>query len=439
MRYGVKIMAFLAFFCLSLPFQAQGAQDAYIQDPEGLCFDQEEKDRLNARAQAIYDQYGCELYVWIQSQEPENMTDQSRDLYGQLAQGPDGLLLLAAGVETEIFRGGQLAQEITDLEAQELLDAYIMTDTYYDGVWAYFDQVQEELETIRQERQVEEARAQARMEREARIQEAMTASRTEDGRPRRIQDQAQILSQDQETELEEMLDVIYEEEPCEVAVAAVKSLEGQSPRTFADDYFDSNGFGKGQEQSGILLLLALDSRDWWITTTGAAQRIFTESVLEDMEAEFLPLISQGDYAGGFRQFASLCSQTMDRYQRTPAGAQALGVRLTLGQRIAYSFGQLFQWQNLLIGVFFGGIAAVCGMIFLRSQLKSVQPQTRADNYMKPGSLDITGRQDLFLYRNVTRTPRPKNNGPSSGRPGGFSGGGHRSYSGRSHGGTGGKF
>jgi len=63
---------------------------------------------------------------------------------------------------------------------------------------------------------------------------------------------------------------------------------------------------------------------------------------------------------------------------------------------------------------------------MASQLKSVRPQTAARNYMKPNSLNLTVSRDLFLYRTVTRTPRPKSNSSSGGR--GSSGGGSRSGS-----------
>ena len=58
-------------------------------------------------------------------------------------------------------------------------------------------------------------------------------------------------------------------------------------------------------------------------------------------------------------------------------------------------------------------------------------QASANNYLKNGSLNITDSSDIFLYSNVTRTAKPKNNDNDSST--------HESSSGNTYGGGGGKF
>ena len=93
----------------------------------------------------------------------------------------------------------------------------------------------------------------------------------------------------------------------------------------------------------------------------------------------------------------------------------------------------FKWGSCLLASFIAGlvVAFIVTAVF-KGQLKSVKQQTRAENYVVDGSMKVTEASDLFLYRHVTRTARPKNNG-------GNSSGSHRSSSGRSHGGRGGSF
>lgn len=79
-----------------------------------------------------------------------------------------------------------------------------------------------------------------------------------------------------------------------------------------------------------------------------------------------------------------------------------------------------------------GIAVVQGM---KAQLKSVRKEKSAANYVRPGSMNLTGKQDLFLYSNVNRVKRETKSSSSGG--GGSST--HRSSSGTTHGGGGGKF
>ena len=62
-------------------------------------------------------------------------------------------------------------------------------------------------------------------------------------------------------------------------------------------------------------------------------------------------------------------------------------------------------------------------------------QPLANSYVKSGSFNVTERSDLYLYRHVSKTAKPKDNGGSSG--GGSST--HTSSSGTSHGGSSGSF
>jgi uncharacterized protein len=62
---------------------------------------------------------------------------------------------------------------------------------------------------------------------------------------------------------------------------------------------------------------------------------------------------------------------------------------------------------------------------MKGKLRSVRRQNEARQYVKEGSMQLTQSGDYFMYRNVTRTPKPQNN--SSSRSGG--GGGSRSIGG----------
>jgi len=66
-------------------------------------------------------------------------------------------------------------------------------------------------------------------------------------------------------------------------------------------------------------------------------------------------------------------------------------------------------------------------------MNTKKPMHSAEDYLTEGTYRLTRSQDLFLYSNLTKTPRPQQNTSGSGS------GTHRSSSGRSHGGRGGKF
>ena len=49
------------------------------------------------------------------------------------------------------------------------------------------------------------------------------------------------------------------------------------------------------------------------------------------------------------------------------------------------------------------------MSYLKGQLKSVRAKDTAADYVRPGSMEVTTRRDIYLYRNVTRVAKPKDN------------------------------
>lgn len=93
---------------------------------------------------------------------------------------------------------------------------------------------------------------------------------------------------------------------------------------------------------------------------------------------------------------------------------------------------------ILIAVVIGFVIALIATGIMRLDLHSVYSQPAADNYIKKNSLRLTRENELFLYKNVTRTEKPKENSLSNNSSSGGSTT-HTSSSGRTHGGGGGKF
>jgi hypothetical protein len=55
-----------------------------------------------------------------------------------------------------------------------------------------------------------------------------------------------------------------------------------------------------------------------------------------------------------------------------------------------------------------GISGII-MAVKRGSLKSVRSEHAACNYVRSGSFKLTNQNDVFLYDNVTRRPRPQKN------------------------------
>ncbi len=244
------------------------------------------------------------------------------------------------------------------------------------------------------------------------------------GAPRLI-DGADLLTASEEQSLLNTLDEISERQRMDVVVVTTDSLGGKSARAYADDFYDENGYGFGADRDGILLLVSIEDRDWYFSTSGYAITAFTDAGLDRLADRILPALSDGDYAQAFSTYAALCDDYVNEAKN--------GAPYDVGTlpKASFAFG-----KYLLIALVVGLVAAFIVTSVLKGQLKSVRTQSAANNYIRSGSMNLTVSHDRFLYRNVSKRAKPQNNN-SSGGSGGSSV--HRSSSGRSHGGRGGKF
>lgn len=232
-------------------------------------------------------------------------------------------------------------------------------------------------------------------------------------------DGANLLTNSEEDALLQTLQSISQNQQMDIVVVTVESLNGMTARNYADDFYDYNGY----EEDGILLLVSMEYRDWYISTTGYGIYAVTDAGIEYMANRFLEDLGNGYYYDAFMTYANLCDQFID--QAKNENPYDVG-NMPKGK---FPFG-----FNLLISLGIGLVTALIITGIMAAQLKKVSPQRSAKNYVKQGSLKVTRSQDLFINRHVHRQEKPKQT--SSGGGGSST---HSSSSGRSHGGGGGKF
>lgn len=210
-----------------------------------------------------------------------------------------------------------------------------------------------------------------------------------------------LLDRGQEYQLGNQLLEISERLNLTVAVYVSGTLDG-----YEIDYFTKTQYHQNYSaQDGVLLLVAMEEREWYIYTTGDAYDYLTDAALDDIEDAIVPLLSTSDYYDAFVTYANLC----DKF-------------LTMGQEGTPYRGAFPLMQNLLIALIVGLGVGLIVVTYMKSQLKSVRPRREAHEYTRPGGMNVTRSRDLFLYRTVSRRPKPKDSG-SSGRSGGSRSGG----------------
>ena len=121
-------------------------------------------------------------------------------------------------------------------------------------------------------------------------------------------DEPDLMTDAQEASLAAKLERISEQYQMEVVVAAFETIDGASPMDYADDFYDYNGYGENRD--GLILIVVMDSRDWWISTRGSAITAFTDAGIEYIGDQIVPYMSADDFAGAFNAFAEQCSTFM---------------------------------------------------------------------------------------------------------------------------------
>ena len=210
-----------------------------------------------------------------------------------------------------------------------------------------------------------------------------------------LDDSADVLSPEEEVLLKNRLLEINKEYNIDLVVVTVNTLHVYDEVSYADDYYDYNGYG----EDGALLLYIEDYGIRYLSTSGLCMDALDDSLSTISEA-ISPYFDSGDYLGAFLAFANTSADLVDSYNT--AGI-ILAVVISLVVALVITF--------FVMGA-------------LKSQLHTVNMQHAAHGYVKNDSLKLTASNDLFLYRTVSRSRREEDS--DSGR--------HVSSSGRTHGG-----
>ena len=230
---------------------------------------------------------------------------------------------------------------------------------------------------------------------------ALSASAASDAH---VYDNADLLTASEESRLHKALEKISQECDAQLVVYTAPSTEGPNIDDFADDIYDSLNLGYGSARDGVLLLISMSPRECNITSNGYAGKAIAGRQIDAILDAIVPDLSGGDYADACMIFAEECSYYLDGYTN--------GFPFDTG-------------KNLVIALIVGLVIGLITALVLKSQLTSVRKNHQADVYVKPGSMKVTLRNDLYLYRNVTRTK--KESSSSSGSSGSSRSSGSRSF------------
>lgn len=231
-------------------------------------------------------------------------------------------------------------------------------------------------------------------------------------------DDAELLTDEQIQKLNAKIGSILEKYDYQVVIHTCNDFYGKSAMDYADDYYDYNGY----KDDGMIFVINMTTRDYWTSTKGFGITAFTDYGLEQMHNSILTDLGTGYYYNAFIEYLSICDDYL-------AKAKA-GHPVDVGSD-KWDLETIMKGEFIILV-----IAVIIALIAGKKQkdaLNTARIKTEADSYMIDGSLRLTGQNEMFVRRHVTKTRKAESKS---------SGGGsstHHSSSGSSHGGGGGKF
>ncbi|MBQ6236414.1 MAG: TPM domain-containing protein [Clostridia bacterium] len=305
--FSVLLIALL----LVLPVLTAQAEDGqYVYADDGI-FTADELQSINARAAEIAHNRGVGIYYFFLS-DVEDVSSFIEEFASEHVVEENALVLGIGAEYRDFLPVGPIAKAVfSDDVCEGIYDAYnAVKGDPERKLLTYLNEADSALEAYFNGENATTASG------EADTWEAPSyIARTDGGKPTLV-DKEHLLSDSRAETLSARLREIGSTYKCDVVIVTVPTLGSKTAEEYADDYFDYNGYGYGAtpnaqgttvDGDGILLLLSMEDRDYWISTSGYAIRAFTDYGIQTyLEEQFLPYLRSNDYAGGFNVFADSC-------------------------------------------------------------------------------------------------------------------------------------
>lgn len=247
----------------------------------------------------------------------------------------------------------------------------------------------------------------------------------------KIYDFANLLTDEEELSLYLDITNFINTHNLDMVVVTIDENNKYSSMVYADDFYDYNYFGKGKTYDGLLMLIDMDNREVWISTTGQAILIYDDYRIDNMLDYIQPNLTNENYNRAVENFIEYSSKYAS--EGTPSSNKLYYIDENGKMQKKQSAIYVEALQSAAIfSMIITGIFIIIGVCIH----KNVKKAKQANYYLDKNSVNITGKEDNFINSHTTKTYDPPSSSSSSSGGGSSS---HSSSSGSSHGGGGRSF
>lgn len=221
-------------------------------------------------------------------------------------------------------------------------------------------------------------------------------------------DSAGLLSAEQKQTLEQTAASIAETYDFGVYIVTVgdfASTGASSVKGAAETVFASYGMGIGTEKDGLLLLLSMADRDYWMMANGAkGLHAFNTEGREALVPYFLDNFGENDWFGGFEDYLYWAGEYLRAAESgTPYSEDNVPMDdVEKAKSAIITYGIAIAIALAISGI----VIAVCN-----AKMKSVAPAVHASAYVS-GGLNLTGSMDNYTHTTTTRVKKSSSSSSS---------------------------
>lgn len=242
----------------------------------------------------------------------------------------------------------------------------------------------------------------------------------------KVIDDAGILSDYDETRLSSQIDEMTQQYQIDIVLMTENRRQEGTAQAEADMQYVNRGYGIGEGKDGILFLLDMGSREWAISTNGAAMTMFSDydlSALGDHAAT--GYFSSDQYYQGFQSYLKELDKTLERNLNPQKEENELGNALASaiadGQKEAESKEEEKAEEKaeetdakpkepkgpedyIIPALVCGLILTILYMASLKSGMKTANMQKDAQDYQRGDAATQIRKRDIFLTSSITKKP-----------------------------------
>ena len=262
-----------------------------------------ELQRLNTLANEIYRKYDYAIYYIV----TDNLTGLTNQEYAKLwfmenSPCEDGVVFVDYVYKDYAYEMYYAGSAISTIKPnyETIRKAYYDAETYPIGC----EEILKAVSAILDKTPAEKLHAEPTAEEKKAAEEEVAGKSSPSGR---AVDKAGLLKASELKSLNEKLDALSDSCDNDITVVTDRALEGITATEYAARHFVLNGYGRGNNHSGVMLLYLSDSKEWYIIPLGDAKAAFTDAGLEFINGELEFEMLMGKYPDAFGRFGDLAN------------------------------------------------------------------------------------------------------------------------------------